>query len=373
MSQSVDFIFLNEQDMIDAGVMNTSECINEMEEVFKLLSDNDYRMGGKLGNSHGIVVNFPDEPEHEGMPKNGPDRRFCAMPAYLGGKYRVAGCKWYGSNIENKEKGLPRSILMMTLNNADTGAPLAYMSANLLSAWRTGAIPGVGVRYLAKEKTKVVSTIGAGAIGTSSLFAILDELKTAEVVKIFDVYEKSSEALKEKLEAEFKHVDVQIVNSIEEAVVGSDVISIATAGNVSPEIKSEWIEKSALFVTSGSATFDPDFATKNIQFVVDNWQMYEEVKYEDEYPYNNKEMGVVGRLLLDWIHEDKMTTDNIKEIGDVINGKVKARDNEDDIVVFALGGQPVYDVAWAYNVYQNALENNIGTKLNLWDVAYQAR
>ncbi len=50
----------------------------------------------------------------------------------------MAGVKWYGSNIENKEKGLPRSILRMTLSDKDTGAPIAFMSADLPSAYRTG-------------------------------------------------------------------------------------------------------------------------------------------------------------------------------------------------------------------------------------------
>ena len=74
------------------------------------------------------------------------------MPAYLGGKTQMAGMKWYGSNVENKKKGLPRSILMMMLNDKDTGAPLAMMSANLISSYRTGAIPGVGAKHLAKKE-----------------------------------------------------------------------------------------------------------------------------------------------------------------------------------------------------------------------------
>jgi len=78
------------------------------------------------------------------MPIMTTDRRFMAMPAYLGGEFFKAGVKWYGSNIANRDKDLPRSILMFMLNDVDTGAPLALMSANLLSAYRTGAIPGVG-------------------------------------------------------------------------------------------------------------------------------------------------------------------------------------------------------------------------------------
>lgn len=64
----------------------------------------DYVMGGENHNSHGCMVTFPDNPEFEGMPKNGEDRRFMAMPAYLGGNFQMAGMKWYGSNTENKKK-----------------------------------------------------------------------------------------------------------------------------------------------------------------------------------------------------------------------------------------------------------------------------
>lgn len=369
----VDFIYLNEEDMIEAGVLNMAGCIDEMVEVYKLLSKGDYIMGGKLGNSHGMVLSFPDEPEHEGMPKNGPDRRFCTMPAYLGGKYRITGNKWYGSNIENVPRHLPRSILMLTLNDTDTGAPLAYMSANLLSAWRTGAIPGVGVRYLANDDAKVIGVLGAGAIGTSSTEAILLEAKNAELIKIYDVVEENSEMLKENILKDYPEIKVEVVDSIEEAVRDTDIINLATSGEANPKIEGEWLKPGALITASSTGDFDPDFAIENIRMVVDNWKMYEEATYEDDYPYNNLAMGVIGRLFLDWIHEGRMTDEKIINIGDIINGKVPARESEDDIILFALGGQPVYDMAWGYTIYQNALEKGIGTKLNLWDRAYQAR
>ncbi|MBZ6526601.1 ornithine cyclodeaminase [Aerococcaceae bacterium DSM 111021] len=369
----IDFLYLNEQDMIDAGVLDMQSCVNVMEDVFQILGTGDYRMGGRDSNSHGMVVAFPDEPEHNTMPSNGPDRRFCAMPAYLGGEYRVAGCKWYGSNIDNKDKNLPRSILTMNLNDADTGAPLAFMSANLLSAWRTGAIPGVGVRYLAKPDSKVVGVLGAGAIGSSTAEALLLEAKQAELFKIYDIDPKQSDILKQELETKFPKVRISIVDSIEEAVRETDILNLATSGEANPKIESEWIKPGALIIGSSSGQFDPNFVIENVRLVVDNWKMYEEVKYEDVYPYNTLEMGVLGRLFLDWIQEERMTDDIIMNVGDIINGKIPARENDDDIIIFALGGQPLYDIAWGYTIYQNALKKDIGTKLNLWETAYQAR
>lgn len=131
VSTRIDFIYLSEPDMIRAGVTDMAACVDTMEEMFALLYRGDYRMAGASNNSHGSIVLFPENSPFPGMPTATPDRRFMAMPAYLGGRFRTAGMKWYGSNIENRQKGLPRSILTFVLNDADTGAPLAFMS------WRT--------------------------------------------------------------------------------------------------------------------------------------------------------------------------------------------------------------------------------------------
>src|SRR5699024_4314853 len=197
------------------------------------------------------------------------------------------GCKWYGSNIENIEKGFPRSILMMTLNDADTGAPMAHMSSNLLSAWRTGASPGVGVKYLAKPDSKVIGLLGAGAIGTSTAEAILYSAKNAEKVKIYDVYKSTAETLKDRIKGQYTKLEVEIVDSQEKAVRDSDIINLATSGEANPRIEKEWMKPGLLITASSSGSFDPEHTIENVRLIVDNWKMYEEVLDEDEYPYNN--------------------------------------------------------------------------------------
>ena len=169
MDTSLKFLYLNEEDMINAGVKDMDKCILTMEDMFMLLHKEDYRMGGENANEHGIRVSFPKESNVEGMPIHKPDYRFMAMPAYLGGRFKMFGIKSYGSNPDNAQKGLPRSILMMSLMDATTGAPLAYMSANILSAMRTGATSGVGAKHLSVKNPKVVSIIGPGTMSKYTL------------------------------------------------------------------------------------------------------------------------------------------------------------------------------------------------------------
>ena len=130
MDERFNFLFLTEEEAVKAGAGNMERCIEVMDEVLELLGQGDYLMGTPNHNAHGIKIYFPKEPKFPDMPKKGPDRRFMALVAYLGGRFHVCGEKWYGSNIANRDRGLPRSILTTLLNDPDTGAPIAFLSAN---------------------------------------------------------------------------------------------------------------------------------------------------------------------------------------------------------------------------------------------------
>lgn len=47
----IDFLYLNEKDMIDACVLDAGHCVETMEEVLCLLAKGDVLMGGKNGES----------------------------------------------------------------------------------------------------------------------------------------------------------------------------------------------------------------------------------------------------------------------------------------------------------------------------------
>ena len=65
---SLEFRYLNEEEMIQAGVKDMARCITAMEDMFILLNKEDYRMGGENANEHGIRVSFPKTTTIEGMP-----------------------------------------------------------------------------------------------------------------------------------------------------------------------------------------------------------------------------------------------------------------------------------------------------------------
>ena len=371
MDTAIKFLYLSEPDMVRAGVTDMDACVEAMEDLLLTLHKGDYVMGGKNHNSHGCMVTFPDDPEFEGMPKNAEDRRFMAMPAYLGGRYQMAGMKWYGSNMENKKKGLPRSILMMMLNDKDTGAPLAMMSANLLSSYRTGGIPGVGCKYLAREAAKTVAIIGPGVMGRTCLLAFLSVCPKITTVKVKGRGLRSLHAFEEFVKKECPQIQQIIVcDSMEEAVKDSDIICVTSTAPVKeidfPYIAEDWVKKGALICLPSAARFDDDFLINRCKKVVDNYKLYE--AWAEEFPYPSYEMvQIIGSKFTDYLHEGRIQREDIVDIADIIKKKHPGRESDDEIIVYSVGGMPVEDIAWGGTVYRNALKEGIGVELPLWD------
>ena len=373
MGTKIDFLYLSEPDMIKAGVKDMAKCVETMEDMMVTLQKGDYVMGGENHNSHGCMVTFPDHPEFDGMPANGEDRRFMAMPAYLGGRFQMAGMKWYGSNTENKKMGLPRSILMMMLNDKDTGAPLALLSANLLSAYRTGAIPGVGAKYLARKDSKVVSIIGPGVMGKTSLSAFLSVCSGIDTVKIKGRSQKGIDSFVAYVKKEYPAIEnIVVCDTMEEAVRDSDIISTTTCvgdkESLFPYIDDAWIKKGALICMPSAARFEESFYLReDTKLVVDNYKLYE--AWAEEYPYPSYDpVQVVGAKFMDLLHDKKIKREDIIDVADVITGAVKGRTSDDDRIIYSVGGMPVEDIAWGETVYKNAVKLGIGVKLPLWEV-----
>lgn len=371
MDTRIKFLYLSEPDMIKAGVKNMDQCVEAMEDLLVTLNKGDYMMAGVNHNSHGAQVIFPDDPQFEGMPKNADDRRFMAMPAYLGGKYQMAGMKWYGSNCENKASGLPRSILMMMLNDKDTGAPLALMSANLVSCYRTGAIPGVGAKYLAGKDSETVTIIGPGVMGRTCLLAFLSVCPKITTVKVKGRGQRSLHAFEEFVKKECPQIQQVIVcDSMEEAVKDSDIICVTSTAPVKeidfPYIAEDWVKKGALICLPSAARFDDDFLIRRCKKVVDNYKLYE--AWAEEFPYPSYEMvQIIGSKFTDYLHEGRIQREDIVDIADIINKKHPGRESDDEIIVYSVGGMPVEDIAWGGTVYRNALKEGIGVELPLWD------
>lgn len=376
----IDFLYLNEKDMIDAGVLDAGHCVETMEEVLCLLAKGDVLMGGKNRREHGIQLIFPKESEIPGFPlEDSRDRRFMSMPAYLGGRFHLAGEKFYGSNGRNVRKGLPRSILMATLNDVETGQPLAYMSANLLSAMRTGAVPGVVAKHLSVKNPKVLTLLGPGVVNKTCLMAYMSQFDSIDTIKIKG--SSAASATAKEMERFIKEKYPQVSHIVlcgtdEEAVKDADIISEATSVEKRrwPVLKPEWIKPGCLIISSGTMDFsDYDFMVKDIRKIVDNYPMYEEyIEIYEEWDENRKRLssGIPGMYYVNMVNDEKIERSEVTELGEILLGEKKGRKSDDEIIMVSVGGMPILDVGWGHECYCKAKEKGIGTTLNLWEKPY---
>lgn len=378
----IDFLYLNEKDMIEAGVLDAAGCIETMRDTLALFGKKDFLLGGPNADEHGLQMHFPQKSDIEGFPlDDGPDRRFMAMPAYLGGRFHIAGQKFYGSNSHNQALGLPRSILMVTLSDVDTGAPKAIMSANLLSAMRTGAMPAMAATYLANKDSEVLSLLGPGVINKCALMCYMEVLPNIKKIKIRGSSSRSKTALamKEFIEETYPQVkEIVICDSLEEACRDADVVSEAmsvTKENME-EFRLEWFKKGATVFSMGSFLYRKYEDFKNTTMVVDNYGMYQ--KYLNNFiargPVdafgNKREWVIMGIHFVHLVKTGQVQREQVINLCDIVNGKSEGRTSQDEIVMCSIGGMPLEDLSWGYDCYRRAMKKGLGTSLNLWDAPY---
>ena len=263
---------------------------------------------------------------------------------------------------------------MLVLNDKETGAPLAFMSANILSAYRTGAVPGVGFKYFAPEDSTTAAIVGPGVMSKTALAAIIAARPGIKSVRIKGRGQKSLDSFIGAAKLDYPNVEFITVQSIEEAVRESDIVYVSTSvptGNLDeyPYVKEDWIKKGAMLCTTAALRFDDDFIINRARNVADNIKLYE--AWEEEYkPDAYNTIPIPAVRVEDLVAQGKMSPERIDDLGDILTGKVPVHRNKDEIVVYSVGGMPVEDIAWGTVVYRRALELGIGTKLNLWEKPY---
>ena len=175
----------------------------------------------------------------------------------------------------------------------------------------------------------------------------------------------------EHAKAEYAGVEIYAVDSIEEAVRDSDIVSVSTSSptgdpSLYPYIDEKWIKPGAIIESTAALRFDDDFIINRARTVTDNIKLYE--AWEEEMrPNAYHTVPIPAVRVEDLIAEGKMKSDQIDDLGDVLVGNIPVHRKEDEIIIYSVGGMPTEDVAWGTMVYRNALEKGIGTKLNLWN------
>ncbi len=150
--------------------------------------------------------------------------RIIAMPAYLGGRFHIAGVKWIASFPDNVNIGKPRASSVVILNDGATGEVAAIVSGSNLSAIRTASVSGAIVKsYIGERKRDRyrIGIIGLGPIGRAHVSMCRAVMGCRADFVVFDRKRDSMEQFE-------KREDVTLADSWEEAYIGSDIVITCT-------------------------------------------------------------------------------------------------------------------------------------------------
>lgn len=360
--QPVELRFLSQGAALDAGLVDMDQCVETMAYVFDLYNRGRVLMGNPNEHMHGHVTTFPGNLDNQEGFESGPDRRFSAMPAYVGGEVHKMGIKWYGSNVANPaERGLPRSIHTMILNDPTSGQPLLLMDGQVSSAMRTGAMAGLSAATIQGDRATTATIVGPGVIGQTAalgLDAALDELSE---IRIHNPTERKAAAFETTMQDDI-NADVTPEPSLEAAVRGTDVTVVATTADPPPAIDGSWLQADSLVVPLGDLrtpidAFDSDRIFCDVR--QNALEFAEQVDWEI--------MNRLGNAVTDGIGLDIDRAD-LRALHELVGGEDTASTEGRSILYSP--GLPMEDVAWTNEVYENAKEHGLGRTLTMFDEPY---
>ncbi len=267
------------------------------------------------------------------------------------GPIDTAGVKVIGDYVDNYKHGLPSEVAVLTLYDPRIGVPKAIMDATDLTASRTGAVSGVGAKYLATEGSKIVGHIGARGTAFSNIAAISSQYDIAEV----RINSKRAETREELASRVTKELSLKAVpcESAEETVRDADIVVEATRLEKSSIlIKDEWLKPDCLLITYGWVmAVDPATVKRASKIIVDDWAQCSK-----------------GGQLYPMIESGELSGEDIyAEIGEVAASKKAGREAEDGLIIFWHRGFAISDIMLGAYILEQAQQKNVGRVLTLFD------
>jgi ornithine cyclodeaminase/alanine dehydrogenase-like protein (mu-crystallin family) len=333
---SAELLFLDQPAMLAAGVLDMPAAMAAVAEALVEWEQGRARLPPKL------VLRAADDSRAEQQ------WRINALCAALGNPVRWLGIKWIASFPPNRCQGLPRASGLLVLNSADNGLPLAVMDATLLSAVRTGAITGLGVKLLAPAPSRRAAIVGAGVQARTQALGLASACPQLEDIAIVARRPEAAAACVADCR---QHWQLPVRVGSRDDLPAADIVVTATTAE-SPVLFAHDVKPGALTVQIAGHECSFELVGGCDKIVCDDW---ETVKHRGlPTPARMHAAGVLGE---ERIHAN---------LPQLLTGKRPGRESERERIHFSHIGLGLGDVAWGAAVYQRALQRGLGMRWELW-------
>ncbi len=276
--------------------------------------------------------------------------RITSMPAFMS-EGKALGIKIISYFRDNPKQDLPPILASISLYSAETGKLEVLMDGVYITAIRTACASAMATKALARPETPVLGILGAGTQARTHIRA-LSRVRSIERVLIWSPSRVNAIYVKEELEDEMGF-PIQPQESAEAVVCGADILTAVTDA-AEPILDTGWLKPGVHINAVGShrpeAREMGSDTVKAATVVVDSLDAI------------NTECGDILMAL----KEGAITPDHIRgEIGEVLCGAKLGRTHDDEITMYKSVGIAAQDVAAASLVYRRALEQNVGTEVEM--------
>lgn len=236
------------------------EIVELVESAYLLHGAGDT---GDTVNPPSYFLRFPDRPSS----------RIIALPASLGGKFRVDGLKWVSSFPENTASGLPRASAVLILNDHATGYPFACLEASIISATRTAASAALAADRLSAGR-EAPRPVRVGFLGTGLIARYLHTFLAAtgfsfEEIGVHDLSADSAAGFRGYLERSDASGRVTVYDNSEDVIRASDLVVFATIAGEPHIHEPKWFAHNPLVLHVSLRDLAPEVLLASANFVDD--------------------------------------------------------------------------------------------------------
>lgn len=272
------------------------------------------------------------------------------MPGYLGEPEGFA-CKLITQFPEAKLKGYSSHSGVTVYFEAETGQPAMIVDSGYLTAVRTAAASAVATRALARDDAYTLALVGSGEQGYLHVAAMI-AVRPISAIRIWGRTPEKALPFAEQIEAEWQ-VKVDIFSTVEQTIREADIICSSTPATAPVLLGRELPE--GCHVNAVGASRSP-------KVELDEAAVMRSLFYVDYL-----ESAVMeARELIEALESGIISEAHVRgEIGEVLLGHKRGRENEQDITIYRSVGFAAQDVAAAGLVYNKARNQGLGLAVRL--------
>jgi ornithine cyclodeaminase len=234
----------------------------------------------------------------------------------------------------------------LTIYDDVTGLPVAMMDCGRIGSLRTPAVSALLARECAPPGSRSALVIGTGTQGRLALPFLLTTLPDLDRLMVHGSHPDGLNAVREQLHHHFPDRTLDVVEDARAAAADADIV-VATAGqHTAAAVESDDLKPGALSILVGHG-----IAASTLQ------------QADRVIATSEAQMKVTGT---DMAAADGSFPAVDAEFPEVVAGRAAGRHSADERIFAYNSGLVVTDIALGHRFAQLAIEQDLGTRVQLW-------